>query len=829
MAGEFPTSFRDPLYAQLDTATEKKLGLPAGLLSSIRLNGEKSNNDQVSEAGARSPYQFIPSTRRAVLEKYGIDPLLSPQNASEAAGLLLKEGLQRNAGDPVLAAGEYHAGPDRKGWGPRTQAYMQRVSQGLTQAKSDALSEGFAAFMKANPAIPAQGMPQPASAMPAQPTAGDTLGRDFGAWMAARTPQGDLKRVAIPTEADPQGLRPVDQQPAPDPTLGQQIVGAGEALLSGATGAVGGTLGALQALPVAIAREATNPNPPAGDPMKRVEQAVMAGAERFTYQPRTPTGQDMAQGLGNLLTQTIPIIPLGGELAMAAQAGRAAQPTVAAVPAIARNTAAVAAEQLGSAAQNAGQAVASAPARIVQAVTGRAPAAAEAARPTPGTMGSVGAAGTDMALQRAAAAQQLPEPIQLTRGQATRDFAQQRFERETAKNPELGMPLRERMAEQNQQVLRNMDIYFDQTGAQAPDLRTAGIAVDRALVEQAKRDKTQVRVAYKNAEKAGEMEAPVTLQNVVQHLNDTAPEAATAPLLTTARAKAIQTGIATVDDAGNLVAQPVPLRIAETFRQAVGNATDYTPTNVRQAAILKQLVDTATDGLGGNAYREARALRARYAANYENRANIATLLDNKRGTADRAVAFEDVFNHSILKGSLDDVRNMRRVLQRGGEEGQQAWRELQGQTVNYIRDQAAKNVARDERGNVVVSPAGLDRAIKSLDADGKLDFIFGKRGAEQMRTLNDVAKHIYTSPPGAVNTSNTASVLLAALDMAISGAGGMPLPITSGLRLVANNIKDRRLRIRVADALRGAEPEPAPKKPAARPRSAVTPKKPTVH
>ena len=57
------------------------------------------------------------------------------------------------------------------------------------------------------------------------------------------------------------------------------------------------------------------------------------------------------------------------------------------------------------------------------------PGAADAATPTPGTMGSVGAAGTDMATMRRQAAESLPVPIKLTKGQAERSFEQQRFER----------------------------------------------------------------------------------------------------------------------------------------------------------------------------------------------------------------------------------------------------------------------------------------------------------------------------------------------------------------------------------------------------------------
>jgi soluble lytic murein transglycosylase-like protein len=60
---------------------EQRQGLPTGMLSSIITHGERSNADQVSEAGARTVAQIIPPTRKAAIEKYGIDAYLSPENA----------------------------------------------------------------------------------------------------------------------------------------------------------------------------------------------------------------------------------------------------------------------------------------------------------------------------------------------------------------------------------------------------------------------------------------------------------------------------------------------------------------------------------------------------------------------------------------------------------------------------------------------------------------------------------------------------------------------------------------------------------------------------
>jgi hypothetical protein len=128
-----PNSYKDPFWSDLAVGTEERLGLPSGLLKSVLLFGERSNADQVSEANAKTPFQIIPATRKAVLEKYGVDAYLSPQNAAEAAGLLLKESLQRNKGDIKLAAAEYHGGTNPANWGPRTKAYIERVSSGVGQ------------------------------------------------------------------------------------------------------------------------------------------------------------------------------------------------------------------------------------------------------------------------------------------------------------------------------------------------------------------------------------------------------------------------------------------------------------------------------------------------------------------------------------------------------------------------------------------------------------------------------------------------------------------------------------------------------------------------
>lgn len=815
MASESPNSFRDPYWSGLASKAEEKYGLTPGLLVSVLTNGERSNKNQVSEAGASTVFQIIPKTREQILKRDGIDAYLNDQNAADAAALVLKDGVNWARGKAktpteadALAAGYYHAGGDTANWGPKTQAYMNRVGVGIQNKKVDTLSSGFAEFMKANPAV----APVPQPAAPA--SAKDELSADFGKWMEAQQNPGQIP--------GPNGETVVPPPQQPEPSLGDKIVGAGEAGLAMATGAIGGTLGMVRGTAGGMAQAIRDGSFGTPEAMRMVEQSAMEQAANLTYAPRTATGQEYAQAAGGAMAQALPIAGLSGEMAMLGNAGRAARPSNTSIPSAARSAAAPVmeavqgamapvAEAVAPAMQRARQAVGAVPGQVSQAM-GRSPTKA----PTPGTMGSVGAAGVDMSTVRRMQADELPVPIKLTEGQATRDFAQQQFERETAKNPELGAPLRAAYEEQNQNILRNFDAWVDQTGAEAPSLRAAGATVDKVLVAKAKRDKTEINVKYAAARRSPEARATVDQNTAVtigegdqamtstplQFINEQPTGLPSTAVADAARQYAVRLGVASLDD-GQLVANPrATIANMESWRSAINEATGYEKTDIRQATVLKKLIDAQTEPVAGPLYRMARRARENYANQYENRGVIARLLETKRGSNDRQVAFEDIFDHSILRGSLDDVRTVRKVLQTEGAEGKQAWKELQGQTVGYIRDQAAKNITTDSRGNRVISPAGLDKAIKELDKDGKLDFVFGRKGAEQMRAINDLAKHVYTAPPGSVNTSNTASILLAALDMGVSSSAGLPLPIASGLKLVIKNVKDKKIRNRVSAALR---------------------------
>jgi hypothetical protein len=313
---DFPKSYRDPQYAQLDTATEQKLGLPPGMVQAIRTEGERTDSDKVSTTGARTPYQFTPTTRRLVLDKYGVDAYLSPANASEAAGLLLQESLKRNKDDPEAAVREYHGGTNRDNWGKQNEAYWSRVAPALENSKVDALSANFAKWNKANPASPAAPTPN----TQADPVSQKLLD-GFSAWKQGQ----DL----IPGTTLPANRQPVStampQAPAPQaPGIMDTAIGSGEAILNAATGMVGGTIGMVGGTAKGLAQSVANGTYGTQEGVKSVEQSAAEGANALTYQPRTQSGQDQAAVVGEGMQALLPVAAVAHTLPPIAEAIRPA-------------------------------------------------------------------------------------------------------------------------------------------------------------------------------------------------------------------------------------------------------------------------------------------------------------------------------------------------------------------------------------------------------------------------------------------------------------------------------------------------------------------------
>lgn len=620
-------------------------------------------------------------------------------------------------------------------------------------------------------------------------------------------PQGlpDFDANGVITNEQPQ------QQSKPDPTLGQQLLGAGEAALTLGTGAIAAPVASVIGTIGQAGREVVGGDFGSPQAAQRIAQAAEQAGQDFTYQPRTQAGQQQLQAVGEALSPLESLPPVfGGAGVQVAQLARAGAPQAITAAQRTAQAAAPIVERAGQAVQRPVQAVANATRSGVDSLRD-AMGLGRTVDTTP-EPANIGAAQVDQATVRQALSQELPYPPQLTEGQLSRDPGQLKFEVETSKDADLGAPLRQRQEEQHQVMQQNIDAFIDMTGAKATNMRDVGLAVDSALQKQMQADKNRVRVAYAKADKSEEAQTPVDLMqpvksgdneamSVIDYLNSQ-PELPTTPILTSAKRTAESIGIARRGENGVLIPNNPTIKQMEKWRQEINANTNQEAPNIRQTAILKDMIDQHVGPVEGALYKAARNERQRMAKHWESNAVIKDLTIKKNGTEDRRVALEDVQKRIIHDGSLDDLRVARRALMTSGEEGKQAWKDIQGQTLQEIKNAATSGVAPDAQGNQMISPAALNKAVKRLDDDGKLDYIFGQQGAEKIRALNDISKTLFTVPTSAgVNHSNTAATLMAALDITMSGLSGFPAPVASALRIATKHIKDNKVRARVQKAL----------------------------
>lgn len=569
---------------------------------------------------------------------------------------------------------------------------------------------------------------------------------------------------------------PVNQPVPREPSLLDSVVGAGEAALATTTGAIGGTAGMIAGTAKGLTKQILSGTfgTPAG--VRETEAEALRGAQALTYAPRTATGQDYAQNVGEVAAGLIPVAPLGGEMALLAKGGKQAAP--------------VASSTLGAGVDATKGAVRAAAEKIAPADVKRAGA-------------GIGSEGVSMEVLRREKSANLPVPIDLTKGAAGRDAAQLAFEKEAMKGPQ-GAPLRARIEQNNLQALQNFDSIIDASGALSPDLAATGSGLVKTLSEGYQKAKAKTRAAYAYAENSPEALAPVDPAPIIAHLNSVPSGLKTTALTDHAKQFAIRLGIAQPDEAGKLSPLPTNVKTMEALRKEISQATGFEPVEIRDSAILKKLIDAETEPMAGPLYKRARAEREAQARKYENRAIVARLVNNKRGMDDPQVPVTEVFNRTVLNSSPEEITFLKRVLKTNGKAGNAAWKELEAETIRHIREEATKGMGMDSADNKIVSPAQLHKTVTALDKNGRLDLMLGKQNARVVRDLNDVVRYVNTVPPGTlVNTSGTAGMLMAAIaEAGATGAlTGLPVPIMSGLKVAFNGVRDAKTKARIARAL----------------------------
>lgn len=463
------------------------------------------------------------------------------------------------------------------------------------------------------------------------------------------------------------------------------------------------------------------------------EEAARAAQAQF-YQPRTETAKQILGAIGGVME------PLTGAL----------PPTMGSTGAVMNALSAPSMMQAGAIVRPV----------VNQAATSTRNALANVLTREQPAMQGMGAATTAEDLMRQERLQR--QKIRATTGERTGDLVQQQFESDVERGslPGISPETKQELAKQygafktgqRQDILNNFELMTQEVGGtiDRSTPRVLGTLIDKTVNDIYTKKFNAYKEKYRLADESGETLQQVPYQSLIDYIETHS---------TTRREKLDPI----LNDVAELLAKndpqktgTIPIRDLEDIYQVIGTVKD-SPS----AKPMKDLITQIGDGAGGKLYQEARQARTQLAKEFEDVSRVDKLLGTKAGYKDRRVALDDVFNHIVIDGSLEEMRTVTQLLKKSGPEGQKAYQELQGYTLQRMKDLLLKK-SENDTDRIVLN--NFNNFVTQLDREDKLAYMFGKTGRDELLDLKKSINDVMVKEPGAVNYSGTGSVVMRGLD-----------------------------------------------------------------
>ena len=596
----------------------------------------------------------------------------------------------------------------------------------------------------------------------------------------APTPMQDLKKGAVETFYGPLEA------------AGRMAYGAMATPVAGLAGLAQGAYN--------VGREALGyqPGMPAGNVVENIMNAPGPA--------RTQVAQTVERGLGTVFNPAIQAARAPGQ--MISEAGFPA--TGAIVSAIPE----AAATLLAPEARGAMRAVGSA----ARGVTRAAPAAATTAATTAATAGAATAAAENAARQYIAAKtsvawNDLPNSVQQTLtevaknaknldkldpkaierlatlrragvqnatvGQLTRDPLQQTREM-ISQQSEGGQVLRDLTTEQNKQLVSSIDSLRGRTTPLPPGSTTAGRGVREAVTSKLRGMQRSVTRLYGIAERnAGD--TPVQATSLGDYVNNHAD-----PELVGYVTRKLPKDAYTVENGQVTLTRDLTLKELEIVRKAATAAKKAGGDKGYYAGEVTDLIDDITKDSGGEWYAKARAARRKVGEEFERTKAVNDIIRTRGRSREQAVALEDVWRQSVVRGSVDDLLALKKSLLGGSpivaKKGAAAFDDLRAATADYLLEKATRS-PKNSVGDPNVQWNAFRNAVNEIGPE-KLEVLFGKAGAKKVADIVESLEILKTEAPNNWRGSTTFKNMISMLDT-LGGLGGKYL----GTDVVAGAVK----------------------------------------
>ena len=386
------------------------------------------------------------------------------------------------------------------------------------------------------------------------------------------------------------------------------------------------------------------------------------------------------------------------------------------------------------------------------------------------------------AMIRVARAQSLQHPVTLTKGGASGDFPDQQAESILNMSPTEGAAIRAHNAEINKALTENLKSVSTNQRPTATDPYHIGKAFQQALGKAEDASLTKVGQLYDKAELTGgnqPVDPQPMIDGLMKHLDDLVVDNDAKPALSMLNVLK-RMGLATVDSSGNILPTGKTMTATEAMALYKSANQKYVQgsNSSRILGDLKRGILEALDNTGtsaGSDFKAATASFKAHAEKFDNPKLVSALLRVTKGTDDPIVASENVLDKIVMKGSIDDIKNIKATLASSDKtvrkEALQAWRNMRAATADFLLEKAymgnSVNVAQER----VISGSNILNAVKQIGGGGsaknealgwmKIEAIMGKKPTQELKNIVQVTLDATRKVNGAATTSGTAERLAA--------------------------------------------------------------------
>jgi hypothetical protein len=404
---------------------------------------------------------------------------------------------------------------------------------------------------------------------------------------------------------------------------------------------------------------------------------------------------------------------------------------------------------------------------------------------------------TPESIVRIARAESLKEPVKLTQGSALGDFKQQQAESILERLPQ-GVSIRVARDDANAALVKNLEGVTDSQGAKASNPYEMGKSIQESLKKGADVNMAKIGKMYDNANAQGQQNLvdPTPMINglmknidAIQAGNDAGPALTMANTLKRLGLMKVNAITGDFEPTGNLMTAQQAM---ELYKSANKNYVKGATSSIHMTDFKRGIIDALDQTPAGDLFKQATNAFKNHARTYDDPKLVSALL--KVGADDTPeIAAEKIFDRIVMKGSIDDINNLKKVILTSDksvrQQGLESLKNMRAATSNYLLEKSFMGNAINETGERVVSGSNLINAVKQLGGGGsakneelgwlKIQAIMGPKATQELKNIASVSLDATRKVRGAAETSGTAERLISLL-------GSMPLNIGKPVQLVAN-------------------------------------------